>query len=326
MYTIEHNGAKESDGAHVASERELCRDQMQDKRFGQARLGFGCASLSPGISQTEAAALLERALDNRISHFDTARMYGAGAAEGMLGPLAKRRRGEMTIVTKAGISPRGRLQRALGKLAGLAGGHNPGPFRFGEFTPEQVRRSVEKSLHELQTDYIDALLLHEAGPDDITDELKRTLFDLKQQGAVASLGVATSVEDAAALASDHPDLCEIIQIPTSPKVIALPANSTLIVHSVLGTRLSRFVALMGANGELAHRFSDEVGVNGADAETAARLFLLYEMSRNPDGVVLISSMNLRHIALNGALLREKPDAEQTQAFARFLNTMEVQAS
>ncbi len=323
MYSTEPG---KSEGGYAAPDRRAWPDQMQKKRFGQASLGFGCAGLSPHMSQTEPAALLEKALDCGISHFDTGRMYGAGAAEGILGQIAKRRRGEMTIVTKAGISPRSRLERAFGRLAGLVGGHNPSAFRFGEFSPEQIRRSVEKSLRELRVDSVDGLLLHDAEPDDITDELKRTLSDLKQQGIVASLGVATSVEHASTFASAHPELCEIIQIPTSPIEIALPANSTLIVHSVLGSRLSRFVALMGANDQLARRFSNEVGGNGADAETVARLFLLYEMSRNPGGVVLTSSMKLRHIELNGALLREKPDAEQTQAFARFLNTMEPQAS
>src|SRR5262245_58942461 len=73
--------------------------------LGGARLGFGCARLPGVLSKDDAVELLEAALDSGVSHVDTAPLYGWGEAEPLLGELARRRRSEMTIVTKVGLAP-----------------------------------------------------------------------------------------------------------------------------------------------------------------------------------------------------------------------------
>jgi D-threo-aldose 1-dehydrogenase len=298
-----------------------CNNKKQQGNAASAKLGFGCAHFSPSMSTTEAVRLLERALDRGISHFDTARMYGSGAAESMLGQLAKRRRAEMTIVSKAGISPRTRAERALGSAkARLLGGRVPDQFRFDQFSAAQVRRSVEISLNELQTDHLDGLLLHECAPADITDELKRLLEDLKRD-KVKRVGIATSAENSAIIADDHPDLCEIIQIAAPPPGSTLPGGRTVILHSALGARLAQFVATLRGDASLASRFVRELDVDGRDAEAAARLFLAYEMTRNRGGIVLCSSRQARHIDRNAELLTAPPDQEQLAAFDHFLVTL-----
>jgi D-threo-aldose 1-dehydrogenase len=321
MRILDETGPKRERHDATAAGDHGCKAEMTENRLGASRLGFGCAHLSPRSSASETLALLEKALDCGIRHYDTARMYGAGAAERLLGPLAKRRRDEMIIVSKAGISPRSRARRALSKVrALLTGRHDPGPFRFADFEPNRVRRSIETSLRELQTDYLDALLLHEATPADITDELKRLLTDLRQHGKVRRVGIATSPEHSAALASLHTDLCGIMQIVAPPPGASLPKADTLIVHSVLGARLSAFVARMRADTNLTARFARDVGADGTDPEAAARLFLAYEMARNKEGVVLVSSVKARHIEQNGALLAAPPSTEQQAAFERFMHT------
>ncbi|HET9153536.1 MAG TPA: aldo/keto reductase [Solirubrobacterales bacterium] len=52
------------------------------------RLGFGCASLMRLPSRRRRQALLAEAFEQGIRHFDVARMYGLGAAEGELGRFA----------------------------------------------------------------------------------------------------------------------------------------------------------------------------------------------------------------------------------------------
>ena len=123
------------------------------KDFGATRLGFGCAGLHGAVSRNEAIVLLETALDNGITHFDTARVYGWGAAERMLGDLARRRRAEMVIVSKAGIAPPSIAGRLLKKIAGrfspsLAAA---GESAFGLFGGADITQSVETSLAALGT-------------------------------------------------------------------------------------------------------------------------------------------------------------------------------
>ena len=68
-------------------------------------LGFGCGDLSYRIDRRGSLHLLETAIDHGISYFDTARMYGFGRAESILGKLTSRNRRRMIIATKAGILP-----------------------------------------------------------------------------------------------------------------------------------------------------------------------------------------------------------------------------
>ena len=70
-----------------------------------ARLGFGCSALVGGRTRRESLRLLDAAWDAGIRHFDTARVYGSGDAEELLGSFAGGRRSAMTITTKFGIEP-----------------------------------------------------------------------------------------------------------------------------------------------------------------------------------------------------------------------------
>jgi hypothetical protein len=87
--------------------------------------------------------------------------------------------------------------------------------------------------------------------------------------------------------------------------------------------LTRFVATLRDDAVLARTFVQELDADGRDPETTARLFLAYEMTRNHDGVVLVSSLQARHIEQNAALLTAPPDHEQLAAFDRFLSTLEI---
>jgi aryl-alcohol dehydrogenase-like predicted oxidoreductase len=183
-----------------------------------------------------------------------------------------------------------------------------------------VRQSFETSLRALQTDRVEALLLHEVAPEHITDDLKRTLQDLKQNGAVGAIGLATSAEHTETIARQHPELGEVVQIAAPAPGAPLPQNTTLILHSVLGGRLAGLITRLKADAALAERFSAEVGA-GADAESAAGLLLAYEIARNPGGVTLFASSHARHIERNAAVLTQPFSAEQTAAFERFVTSV-----
>jgi D-threo-aldose 1-dehydrogenase len=287
-------------------------DETQE--FGSPRLGFGCASLHGALSPAEAAALLETALDHGVTHFDTARVYGWGEAEALLAPLAQRRRDEMVIVSKAGVAPpslAGRMVRKLGRrFAPL------GEPRFQQFAPAQITRSFEQSLTALRTDRLDALLLHEIEPASVTDELKRTMEDLQRSGKALRIGIATSNEASAAIVSEHPDLCEVVQLAAPPVgVRGHPLGAVTIRHSVLGPRLNAFAQALNGDRARAARFVRETGFSPHDIDALAQL-LLTEASR--DGMVLFSSTKREHIIANAKILHAANDASSLQGLARFL--------
>ena len=119
------------------------------------------------------ADLLSLAQDLGVNMLDTAPAYGA--SEERLGRLLKGQRKDWVIVGKAGEE----FENSQSHY---------------DFTPDHFKRSLERSLKRLDTDYIDMLLIHSDGSDmDIlnNDKLIRTLEDFKTQGLVRAIGAST---------------------------------------------------------------------------------------------------------------------------------------
>jgi len=142
------------------------------------------------------------AWDEGITLFDTARSYGYGNAESLLGKFLKGRREKAVIATKYGIAPERQsklkllatpVARAMLHLPGVAALKGHGGVRqarFGEFNPAGLRASVETSMRELQTDYIDILYLHDASRESVhREDLMVELDSLIQAGKLLRAGL-----------------------------------------------------------------------------------------------------------------------------------------
>lgn len=120
----------------------------------------------------EIVALLEQAKQAGINLIDTAPAYGS--SEQRLGRLLQAR-DEWIICSKVGE------EFSNGKS-------------FFDFSAEHTRLSVERSLRDLNTDYLDVVLIHSDGRDeyilDNTDCLT-TLLQLKQEGLIRAIGMST---------------------------------------------------------------------------------------------------------------------------------------
>lgn len=111
---------------------------MEERSFGKTGkkfpiLSFGAQRIvdSHGCSEDQAIAILNRALDRGIRYFDTAWIYSDGQSETRVGKVARHRRKEMWIATKA-------IAR----------------------TRAEARGQLEESLKRLQTDHVDEWRLH----------------------------------------------------------------------------------------------------------------------------------------------------------------------
>lgn len=272
-----------------------------------ARLGFRCARLPGTLSSRDAVSLLECALDNGITHFDTARIYGGGEADTLLGALAARRRREMVIFGKAGITPasfRARVMEPGGAAAP----------QFKQFSRAQMLASVDASLRSLRTEYLDALLLHEISANDVTDDLRDVLEELRRSGKILRWGVASSVKDCVQLLTDHSDLCGIVQAPAAwldaPRDV--PSDTLVIVRSVLQSALQRVQTRIGADAVVSEKLRT-VGVDANNLESMAQLLLQAAAQRNPNGVMLFSATRKEHVILNAAALRRAAETAQLDA-------------
>ena len=113
--------------------------------------------------------LLALARDAGINLLDTAPAYGT--SEERLGPLLSGQRQEWILCSKVGEE------------------FDNGESRF-DFSAAHTRRSVERSLQRLHTDYLDLVLVHSDGNDltVLEDEVYPALQQLKQEGLIRGYG------------------------------------------------------------------------------------------------------------------------------------------
>ena len=139
-----------------------------------SRLGFGCGSVMGRVGREQSRRAIAAALDAGITHFDVARLYGYGEAEGLLGEALRGHRDRVVIASKFGLAPpragialRGLkplAQKMIAAVPGLRplvraaiGGAGRDPQRF---SVPGARASLEASLTALKTDYLDIFFLH----------------------------------------------------------------------------------------------------------------------------------------------------------------------
>ncbi|MES1156705.1 MAG: aldo/keto reductase [Alphaproteobacteria bacterium] len=296
------------------------------------RLGFGCGELYAGRDRALSRRLIETAIDHGVSYFDTARLYGHGKAEGILGEVLRGRRHQVTLASKAGILPtdmslRRRiadkattLVRAVPPLRRFAPPPKPAEPTFGVFGVAELRASVDTSLRELGTDYLDLLFLHECTVENATDpDVVALLSQLKSEGKIRAWGVATSVETILQLAPMRSSSApQVLQFPSSAwnrniERVAPLASAPLVTHSVLGGRFRDLVRALRDDQRLRAQ-AIALGVDPDDGSALAAGMLAAQLHANPEGVVLFSTSSPERLAAN--ILAAGLPAERAAAAVR----------
>ncbi len=127
------------------------------------RTGLKVTTLGFGCMMTSDPSVIARAADIGINYFDTSRGYLHGNNERMVGSALGGRRKRVVLSTKTDSS-----------------------------TKQGMRRELETSLRELNTDYVDIWYLHgKSRPSDISDEMIEALQLAKREGKTRFIGVST---------------------------------------------------------------------------------------------------------------------------------------
>ncbi len=157
---------------------------MNTRRIGPfevSPIGLGCMNLSHAYgTPPEAAAaetLLLSALDQGVTLFDTAALYGFGANEALVGRVLKPHRSRIVLCSKGGmtgqpIGPGGALQRVI------------------DGRPEAIRRDCEDSLRRLGTEVIDLYYLHRWDKQVPVADSVGAMSRLVDAGKVRALGLS----------------------------------------------------------------------------------------------------------------------------------------
>lgn len=276
------------------------------------RIGFGCAGLLREPSAHKRQSLLAEAFEQGITHFDVARMYGLGVAESELGRFVRGRRDSIVIATKFGIEPAsasGRLARLQGParwllaryptLRGYVKRRSDAFNQPHHYDAATARASLQTSLRELQTDYVDLLLVHDPAPTDSVDlpDICAYLEEARQEGHVRAWGVAGEQDPCIQLKRSLP-ASAILQVRDDifSRTHPFPADlEPLITFGVLGEALDRISRHLNGSPERRSRWSEALGVDCSSSEALVALLLRDALDANPQGVVLFSTTRLERL-------------------------------
>lgn len=117
-------------------------------------------------------AAIRKAIDLGINWIDTARIYGVGHAEEVVGKAIEGRRDDVFVATKCG-----RHEDEEGKI-------------YGNLTAQSVREECESSLRRLNVDVIDLYQIHWPDPDAEIEEGWTEIARLVEEGKVRYAGVS----------------------------------------------------------------------------------------------------------------------------------------
>ena len=218
-------------------------------------LGFGCSAVMGRVGRKASLAALTAAYDASVLFYDTARSYGYGESEALLGEFLRGRRHEVLLSTKFGIRPAAAspLKRALKPLARALLRAAPGARKTmqgqlasmsstGHFSVAALHESLEESLRALRTDYVDFLFLHEAPVSVLQqDDLFAALRKLVAAGKVRRFGIASQPEMIeASIAAGLPGLqavqfpCNLFNISPADKWLRAAGNALSIANHPFG--------------------------------------------------------------------------------------------
>ncbi|AMG88658.1 aldo/keto reductase [Bordetella bronchiseptica] len=271
---------------------------MKQHRFGAtdrmvAAIGQGTWNLD-NSARASAVDALRNGLDLGMAHIDTAEMYGAGAAERLVGEAIAGRRDQVFLVSKV-----------LPENASRAG----------------TRAACERSLRRLGTDHLDCYLLHWRGAHPLEETF--AAFDaLQREGKIRSYGVSNF---------DVDDLQETLDIVGPGKLacnqVLYHLRERAIEHAVMPWCAAHGVAVVAyspfghddfpapasAGGRVLARIAQ---AHGATPRQIALAFL----TRQPGVFAIPKAADPAHVAANAAAgrlaLSEQDCADLDAAFER----------
>ncbi|MBN8252525.1 aldo/keto reductase [Priestia flexa] len=132
------------------------------------------------LSTNDTQTLIEQCLDRGITTFDHADIYGNYSCEKLFGQALAQKpslRESMQLVTKCGI-----------KLT--SDKYPERKINFYDTSKEHIINSANQSLKNLNTDYVDVLLIHRPDPFMDPQEVADAFIQLKEEGKVRYFGVS----------------------------------------------------------------------------------------------------------------------------------------
>jgi 1-deoxyxylulose-5-phosphate synthase len=178
---------------------------MEHRRLGDSDLDVSVIALgswltySGGVGREATEACTRAAFDAGITFFDTANVYGRGAAESAWGEiLSGYPRGSYTLATKVYFAMSAR-DRGLSRA--------------------QIHKQIDGSLERLRTDYVDLYQCHRYDDDTPLEETMQALTEVVEAGKARWIGFSEWPADRIQAALDMPGVARFVS--SQPQYSAL---------------------------------------------------------------------------------------------------------
>ena len=147
---------------------------MEFRQLGKSGLtvsvvGLGCNNFGGRCDFEQTEEVINAAIENGITFFDTADIYGGhGGSESFMGMILKGRREQIVLGSKFGM--------------------DMGTSDIARGSRRYVRKAIEASLRRLHTDYLDLYQFHAPDPNTPIEETLSALDELVKEGKVRYIG------------------------------------------------------------------------------------------------------------------------------------------
>jgi predicted oxidoreductase len=131
------------------------------------------------LTSKEMENMINVCLENKISSFDHADIYGDYTTEATFGKAfaaSKIAREKIQLISKCGIQ--------------MVTSNRNNAIKHYQYSKDYIIQSVEASLQNLHTDYLDVLLLHRPSPLMQVDEIAEAVTQLQTQGKIIDFGLS----------------------------------------------------------------------------------------------------------------------------------------
>jgi aryl-alcohol dehydrogenase-like predicted oxidoreductase len=224
---------------------------FDDTGVSVSEIGLGAWQLGGAewgdISEEDSLLTLRAAVENGITFFDTADVYGLGRSEKLIGKFLKDSSEEIFVATK------------LGRF--------PTPGWPQNFSLQAFRAHAEASLRRLGVDVLDLLQLH-CLPIEVLrqGEVFEWLRELRQEGKIRHFGVSVESMAEAQVSIEQPDLTSlqiIFNIFRQKPIAAL-------FDQAQAQKVALIVRLPLASGLLSGRYTKDTKFPASDHRTFNR--------------------------------------------------------
>jgi aryl-alcohol dehydrogenase-like predicted oxidoreductase len=302
---------------------------MKSRKLGHqlevSEIGLGCMGMSfgygPACDPKEMTKVIHAAVEEGVTFFDTAEVYGPYTNETLVGEALAPFKGKVVIATKFGF------KFHEGRMAGV------------DSRPENIKQVVEGSLKRLRVEAIDLLYQHRVDPNVPIEDVAGAVKELIQAGKVKHFGLseagastirrAHAVQPVVALQSEYSLWTRQHEKEILPTIEALGIG--LVAYSPLG---KGFLAgkidpkTQFATGDIRNilpRFTEEareanqilidlLGKFAANKNaTPAQIALAWVLARKPWIVPIPGTTKLHRLTENNGVTHIQLSVEELQA-------------